>query len=126
MEASNFVSGVTGLVVGAGLGQGATDLPKKVRAGDADGDGDGHPDSEVEEQEMDVVTKRVPVPTEITAGAKDVRQLTSATEPHPQDDPAKKHVQAVVWEKARPAMRILEEVADTWERFGKFVSLVSR
>ena len=61
----------------------------------------------------------VPDPTEVVSGVTAVKGVAHGARRDGKDDRTKEHVESAMWEKARPAMRALSDLVDTWERFGK-------
>lgn len=116
-EATNFVSGFASLAVGAATGQ--KEAPH-VEQGGADGE------TAAEEKEQDEaavgVGAALPDPTRLVAETADAKHVAQGARADGKHDATKQHVQAAIWEKARPAMRALADITDTWERFAKCVA----
>ena len=64
--------------------------------------------------------KSVPDPTKLTAGSGDSSAGVAEDTKH---DKTKQPMEAAMWEKARPVMRAVADVADGWERFSKYACL---
>ncbi|PCH34499.1 hypothetical protein WOLCODRAFT_87511 [Wolfiporia cocos MD-104 SS10] len=109
-EATNFVSGVASLAVGTATGQQIA--PNAGRSEDID-KGD---------QEEEGIGAALPDPTHLAASTVDAKHVAHGGRADGKHDATKRHVETAMWEKARPAMRILADIADTWERFGNALS----
>ncbi|KAI0756005.1 hypothetical protein C8Q80DRAFT_1092010 [Daedaleopsis nitida] len=121
-EASHFVASFAAIGAGTVMGQGGA--PKR-KHGEARADVKHDADREME-TEMDQATNSddsiaggLPDPSEFALHAKNVKDTANS---NGVEDPAahvaKKSVEGAMWEKSRPMMRILADIADTWERFG--------
>lgn len=110
-EARHFVAGLSAIAVSTAVGKGPGD--------DGNGNAVGGGESEAEGKDKDAtsIDNSVPSPTMMVTGAAESKHLASGD--HAAVDPAKKPVQDAMWDKARPVMRALANVADAWERFGK-------
>ncbi|KAI3390952.1 hypothetical protein diail_8326 [Diaporthe ilicicola] len=100
-EASNFVSGITSVALSSATGK--------------------HPGEETEDQGPG---DSVPDPSSIAVGASEARHVAAGTKPEagPKHDKTKEPMDAAMWNKMRPVMHALADVADTWERFGNALS----
>ncbi|KZT00031.1 uncharacterized protein LAESUDRAFT_709421 [Laetiporus sulphureus 93-53] len=109
-EATNFVSGVASLAIGTATGQ-------KVapHAGQSE-------DVDAAKQEEGGIGAAMPEPTQIAAQTADATHVAQGARADGKHDATKTHVEAAMWETARPAMRALSDVVDTWERFGNALS----
>jgi hypothetical protein len=68
----------------------------------------------------DQLEKSVPDPGEVVVHTTAMKKKASGDRAHAEThDKTKKPVGDAMWEKTRPAMHILEDIADTWERFAK-------
>lgn len=110
-EARHFVSGIATLAIStaAGKGPGEDGNGNSVGGGEAEAQGTNKPATAIE--------GAIPDPVGAVAGATESKHLASgdvATQ-----DPAKQPVEEAMWNKMRPFMRIITNVSDTWERFGK-------
>ena len=63
-----------------------------------------------------------PDPTQMTIEAADAREKTRGNETGLEHDKTKEPVSVAVWDQARPAMHMLSDFVDTWERFGNALS----
>ena len=100
-EASNLVSGIATVAMSSAVGR--------------------HDQSGAEETALDRAT---PDPTNVTKVAADSKTSASGTggideEKH---DKTKQPMEVAIWEKMRPAMHALGDVADGWERFANALS----
>ncbi|KAI9883449.1 MAG: hypothetical protein M1823_004783 [Watsoniomyces obsoletus] len=99
MEAHNFVSGFASIGIGAATGK--------------------HPTNKAQE-EGGIVDKSVPDPTSIEPRTVDTKHGTAGGKVASKHDKTKQPMEVAVWEKARPVMRGLADVADNWERMSKY------
>ncbi|KAK0265730.1 profilin, required for normal timing of actin polymerization in response to thermal stress [Friedmanniomyces endolithicus] len=79
-----------------------------------------HPQSEEQDGDGDSPNSRVPDPTSMAISASNARVSTGGG--NPEKDKAKIPMETAVWNKMRPTMHALADVADTWERFGNALS----
>ena len=116
-EASNFVTGIGSIALSSATG-------KHDRG----------------EQPDDTLSKSVPDPTQLaSAGATakastgggmpasgEIAQKTASDETAvaAQHDKTKQPMEEAMWAKMRPAMHVIGDIADGWERFAKYASLV--
>ncbi|OSX66771.1 hypothetical protein POSPLADRAFT_1129096 [Postia placenta MAD-698-R-SB12] len=100
-EATNFVSGFASLAVGAATGQKEAPHVEQGAVG---------------------VGAALPDPTRLVAETADAKHVAQGARADGKHDATKQHVQAAIWEKARPAMRALADITDTWERFANVLS----
>lgn len=105
-EAHNFVSVIASFAVATAAGQSTAPTQRSA------------PEEEMED-EVDGPGSALPDPTYVAAISADARDVSHGGRTDMAHDATIKPVETVIWEKARPAMRILADVADTWERFGK-------
>ena len=98
-EAHNFVSGLAAIGLSSATGK--------------------HPANDTQ-SEGGVIDSTVPDPSKMAAHAADAKDSTSgdSTVKH---DKAKQPMEAAMWQKARPVMHIIANVADVWERLAKYV-----
>lgn len=68
------------------------------------------------------VDKTIPDPTDLSTHTTGAKHTASGAVAHPKHDKTKQPMEAAMWEKARPVMRALADIADVWERFAKYVS----
>lgn len=66
--------------------------------------------------------KKAPDPAQLTTNVFDAKDKTDGTNPNAENDRTKKPVANAVWAKARPAMHMISDAVDTWERFGNALS----
>ena len=100
-EANNFVNNIAHVALSSASGK--------------------HPADEVEADE-DSPDKRTPDPTELAIGASNARSSTQGNSPSEHRDKTKQPMEAAMWNKMRPIMHALQDVADTWERFANALS----
>jgi hypothetical protein len=97
-EASNFVSFFTAISISSAAGE-HTDTNST--------EGGGVADDSVED------------PTKLTSHAAEAKDAATGKNGGQKHDKTKQPMEAAMWEKTRPIMHTLGDVADTWERFGK-------
>jgi hypothetical protein len=74
--------------------------------------------SENKTQEEDSKTEdTAPDPTALAMKAADAKDAAQGGDTVGEQDKAKEHVEEAMWEKARPLMHIVSDIADIWERF---------
>lgn len=61
----------------------------------------------------------LPDPTSVVIGVNDSKSKSDGGKTSEVHDKTKVPVQDAMWTKARPVMRIIGDIADGWERFGK-------
>lgn len=125
-EASHFVAALGAVGAGTLMGQGGSPKRKHGEArADEKGDAEGEMETETDQAEGtsdDSIAGGLPDPSDLVLHAKNVKDTANSDGVHdPAADVAKKSVEGAMWEKMRPVMRILADIADTWERFGKYV-----
>ncbi|KAI0697567.1 hypothetical protein BC835DRAFT_1270194 [Cytidiella melzeri] len=113
-EARHFVSGIANLAISTAAGKGPGDdgNGNAVAGGEAEAEGMTKPASAIE--------GAVPDPLSAVTKATESKHLASGDVAA--EDAAKVPVQDAMWKKMRPFMRILTDIADTWERFGNALS----
>ncbi|KAI0073255.1 hypothetical protein K474DRAFT_1666801 [Panus rudis PR-1116 ss-1] len=113
-EARHFVTslGAVAISTAAGKGPGEDGNGNAVGGGTAEAEGVGKPATSLD--------GAVPDPVGMATGAIDNKHKASGDDAS--KDPAKDHVQDAIWSKMRPAMQILGNIADTWERFDNLLS----
>ncbi|KAI0328422.1 hypothetical protein GY45DRAFT_1347169 [Cubamyces sp. BRFM 1775] len=128
-EASHFVAALGAIGAGTVMGQGGS--PKRKHGepqADVKGDAEGEMETETNQAEGasdDSIAGALPDPSEFTLHAKNVKDTANANGVQdPAADVAKKSVEGALWEKMRPVMRILADIADTWERLGNAIEPV--
>lgn len=104
-EASNFVNGIASVALSSATGKHPDNGP-----GD---DGEGAPGN------------TAPDPTSVAVGAADARDVAAGNKPGAKHDKTKVPVETAIWNKMRPVMHALADLADTWERFGNALSPTS-
>lgn len=67
----------------------------------------------------------MPDPTEVTADVAYARDRTDGDDPTVINDKTREPVSRAVWDMAKPAMHILAQLLDIWERFGNALSPVT-
>ena len=123
-EASQFVASVAAIGAGTVMGQGGSPKRKHGEArADKKDDAAGEMETEVNmgsSKSDDSFGGAIPDPSDFALQAKNVKDtVNSDGVEDPAAKVAKKSVEGAMWEKMRPVMRILADIADTWERFGK-------
>ncbi|KAL9638361.1 MAG: hypothetical protein Q9164_001593 [Protoblastenia rupestris] len=98
-EAHNFVSGIGSIALSSAAG--------KHEQGD--------PDS-------DPVNKSVPDPTHIASGGAEAKVSAQGGDPSVHHDKTKQPMEDAMWTKMRPAMHVVGDIADGWERFANALS----
>ncbi|KAI0363304.1 hypothetical protein BV20DRAFT_958556 [Pilatotrama ljubarskyi] len=128
-EASHFVAALGAVGAGTVMGQGGA--PKRKHGeprADEKGDAAGEMETETNQAEGasdDSFAGAVPDPSEFALHAKNVKDTANGNGVQdPGAEVAKKSVESALWEKMRPVMRILADIADTWERFGNAIEPV--
>lgn len=111
-EARHFVSGFASMAVSTAAGKGPGE------DGNGNAVGGGEMAAQGLEKNTSSVDSSVPDPVAVVTGATEAKDLASGDTAS--QDPAKKPVESAMWNKARPFMRILEDISDGWERFGKY------
>ncbi|KAK3648017.1 profilin, required for normal timing of actin polymerization in response to thermal stress [Elasticomyces elasticus] len=100
-EASNFVNTIAHVALASASGK--------------------HPQSEPKDEDGDSPNSRVPDPTSMAISASNARTSTGGGMTG-EKDKAKVPMETAVWNKMRPTMHALADIADTWERFGNALS----
>lgn len=80
-----------------------------------------HSDNQMQ-QEDSKAEDSVPDPTSFAITAADAKDSAEGGDTSTKQDTAKKPVEEAMWEKARPVMHIIGDIADTWERFANALS----
>lgn len=101
-EASHFVNGIAHVALSSAVGKHPADDP-------AADDGGGPHDS-------------VPDPSAIVKGAASARAAAHAGSTNHEDDKAKVPMETAIWNKMRPVLHGINDVSDTFERFGNALS----
>ncbi|TKA70063.1 hypothetical protein B0A55_06246 [Friedmanniomyces simplex] len=101
-EASNFVNSIAHVALASASGK--------------------HPQSEPQNEDGDSPNSRVPDPTSMAISASNARVSAGGGMVSAEKDKAKVPMETAVWNKMRPTMHALADVADTWERFGNALS----
>ncbi|TFK84092.1 hypothetical protein K466DRAFT_497246 [Polyporus arcularius HHB13444] len=122
-EASHFVASFAAISAGTVMGQGGAPKRKRGEArADEKDDAAGEMETEVDKGARasdDSFGDGLPDPSDFTLQAKNVKDTANSDGAEdPAAKVAKKSVEGAMWEKMRPIMRILADLADTWERFG--------
>jgi hypothetical protein len=100
-EAHNFVSSFGAIALSSAVGK--------------------HPENEVQDSHSKT-EDLAPDPTKLATNAADAKDSASGADPSSTQDPAKKPVEEAMWEKARPVMHTIGDVADVWERLANALS----
>ncbi|KAH9912210.1 uncharacterized protein B0H18DRAFT_1055051 [Fomitopsis serialis] len=104
-EANNFVSGVGSFALATATGQ--QDVPTR---------------SSRSRKRRTAVYGRDADPMQIAGATADAKHVAHGARTDGKHDATKKHVESAMWEKARPVMRALADLVDTWERFGNVLT----
>ncbi|KAI0776352.1 hypothetical protein BD413DRAFT_602751 [Trametes elegans] len=128
-EASHFVAALGAIGAGTVMGQGGSPKRKHGEArADDKRDAAGEMETETDQADGasdDSIAGGLPDPSHFALHAKNVKDTANSNGIHdPAADVAKKSVESAMWEKMRPVMRILADIADTWERFGNAIEPV--
>jgi hypothetical protein len=116
-EASNLVGSVAHMAVSTAIGN-----DEKVQNHDVDTDDEeGEVDSK-KKSDLTKVEDDVPDPSIVALGAKDAHSKASNDKNQVKGDASKEPVQSAVWGSAQPLLHTLEDLVDTWERFGNALS----
>ena len=120
-EASHFVAALGAIGAGTVMGEGGAPTRKHGEARPIiQHDLGGETETEVDESSEDSFGGVLPDASQAALKAKNTKDTANADGAEdPAAHVAKKSVEGALWEKMRPLMRILADVADTWERFGK-------
>lgn len=111
-EAGNFVGAMGSLALATAAGQTVApnaepdDVPEEKK-------------QEMQEEDSGGLKGAVPDPTDFVNSVTDVKGIAHGARGDGKHDKTKQHVEGAMWDKARPAMRALANVVDTWEKFGK-------
>lgn len=102
-EASNLVSGIASVAIASAAGR----------------HDPGEPDAE-----MSAAADKgnVPDPTRMATAAADATASASGGTPEKTHDKTKQPMEEAIWTKMRPAMHVLGDIADGWERFANALS----
>ncbi|KAI9801859.1 MAG: hypothetical protein M1833_002173 [Piccolia ochrophora] len=100
-EAHNFVSGLGAIGLSAATGK--------------------HTENKKQEEEGAIDTS-IPDPTAIATRAADSKDVAAGGAPNAQHDKTKQPMEAAMWQKARPVMHVIADIADGWERFANALS----
>jgi len=103
-EASNLVASVASVAVSSAAGRN-----DKL-----------DPDDEAGESKK--LDKHAPDPTGMAMKMADASSAASGAQPDTQHDKTKKPMEDAVWGKMRPAMHVVGDIADGWERFANALS----
>lgn len=104
-EASNFVNSIASVALSSASGK--------------------HPQGEptaVDDKKGDTPDSRVPDPTSMAVSASNARVSAGGGAASAEHDKTKVPMETAMWNKMRPAMHGLADLADTWERFGNALS----
>ena len=99
-EASNFIKGITHVAIASAAGVHEQADP---------------------EPEGDIISAEVPDPTKMALAAADSKGSAEGGAPA-HHDKTKQPMEDAIWKQMRPIMRILNNIADMWERFGNALS----
>ena len=96
-EASNFVAGFATIAMSSATGK-----------------------HEQGEPEDDPLAASAPDPTNIAAASADAKSSAAGGKPTKEHDKTKHPMEDAMWSQMRPIMHVLGDIADGWERFGKY------
>ncbi|KAL4252469.1 Protein of unknown function DUF3292 [Abortiporus biennis] len=113
-EARHFVFGVASMAVSTAVGKGPGD------DGNGNAIGSGEAEAEGLQKGASSVDSSVPDPVGLVTGIAEGKHLASGD--NASEDAAKKPTQDAIWDKARPALIIIADIADGWERFANALS----
>lgn len=99
-EATNFVNSIASVALSSAAGK--------------------HPQDD--DEGIDPAQEAVPDPTSIAIGAANTKEKAKGSIPSSKHDKTKVPVEAAMWSKMKPAMRMLADTTDTWERFANALS----
>lgn len=99
-EASNFVSSIASVALSSAAGK--------------------HPQGDQDSGE-NAATDAAPDPTALATKAADAKDKAAGSKPSAKHDKTKVPVETAMWSKMRPVMHTIGIVADTWERFAKYI-----
>lgn len=102
-EASNLVSSVATVAISSAAGR----------------HDQGEPDHPDQKGKLD---KKAPDPTSTAMKLADASSSASGGQPDKQQDKTKQPMEDAVWAKMRPAMHVVGDIADGWERFANALS----
>lgn len=105
-EASNLVSSVASVAISSAAGRHDQGEPKEGA------------------KESKKLDKHAPDPTGMAMGLADASSSASGGEPNTAQDKTKQPMEDAVWAKMRPAMHVVGDMADGWERFANALSPV--
>lgn len=117
-EARHFVAGLGSVAISTAVGKG----PGEDGNGNAVGGGEA--EAEGVDKPASAIDGAAPDPTALATDSVAAKNLASGD--NAAKDPAKVPVEQAMWNKARPIMRALNNVADVWERLGKYVDFCIR
>ncbi|KAK5071248.1 hypothetical protein LTR64_007752 [Lithohypha guttulata] len=105
-EASNLVSSVATVAISSAAGRHDQGEPDHEKSGS---------------KKLD---KHAPDPTSMATSLADASSAASGGQPDAHNDKTKQPMEDAVWAKMRPAMHIVGDIADGWERFANALSPV--
>lgn len=114
-EASNFVSSIGHIALSSAAGKHDQGNPESdpLDKGSAAGK------NKQVEPVSDSVDKAIPDPTSIAIAGADAKHSAGGGQPAPHHDKTKQPMEEAMWTKMRPAMHIVANICDGWERFSK-------
>lgn len=120
-EASNLVGSVAHMAVSTAIGndQKPAEAQQDIDDEDVDDEEEMNP---AKKSSLAQVEDNLPDPSAITVGAKDAHSKASNDKNQVKGDHSKEPIQSAVWGGAQPLMHTLEDLVDTWERFGNALS----
>lgn len=102
-EASNFVAGIANVALSSATGK--------------------HPMNDPEpDEKADGAHEKVPDPSAMAVGVADARLSASGHKTSAHHDKTKIPMETAIWNKMRPIMHVIGDIADTWERFANALS----
>ncbi|PWN23342.1 hypothetical protein BCV69DRAFT_280951 [Microstroma glucosiphilum] len=111
-EASNLVSSISSVAVSTAVGKGAPSVD------------DAHPD-DIDEEDSEkgrATEEALPDPTQVAKKGAEAKSKAAGDPKLEKGDHTAGAVDHSVWTQLQPILHALEDVADTWERFGNALS----
>lgn len=118
-EASNLVGSVAHMAVSTAIGN---DQKPVEAEQDIDGEDEDDEVNPAKKPSLAQAEDSLPDPSAITVGAKDAHSKASNDKNQVKGDHSKAPIQSAVWGGAQPLLHTLEDLVDTWERFGNALS----
>lgn len=103
-EASNLVSSVASVALSSAAGRHDPAEPDEGKG------------------ESKALDKQAPDPTTLATSLADASASASGAQPEKSQDKTKQPMEDAIWAKMRPAMHVVGDISDTWERFANALS----